>query len=221
MVSGYREKILEHTDKYYRKLNENDFSHNFDHITRVERLAKRIGKEEGADMDVVEAMCLLFDIARLSEDEGEVEDHAEAGSEIAKQILEEIGFPKDKIENVCHAIYVHRKSKNRVPKTIEAKILQDADYLDALGAVDVARVIASSIQTKKFRKPLYVDEYVGESYKDGKSISTIHYFLHKLEHPKLQPSNFHTALGRKLAKERFRFMKEFTERFIAEWKGER
>lgn len=221
MVSEYREKILERTDKYYRKLNENDFSHNFDHIKRVERLAKRIGKEEEADMDVVEAMCLLFDVARMMEDEGEIEDHSEAGSEIARQILDEIGFPKDKAENVCHAIYVHRKSKNRVPKTIEAKILQDADYLDAMGAIDVARVIATSIQTKRFRKPLYVDEYVDKPYKDGKSISTIHYLLHKLEHPKLQPSNFHTALGRKLAEERFRFMKEFTERFIAEWKGER
>ena len=86
-----------------------------------------------------------------------------------------------------------------------------------MGAVDVARVIATSIQTKRFKKPLYVDE----PYRGDKSISTIHYFLHKLEHPKLQPSNFHTALGRKLAEERFRFMKEFTERFIAEWKGER
>ncbi|MCK5452686.1 MAG: HD domain-containing protein [Candidatus Aenigmarchaeota archaeon] len=220
MVSEYREKILERTDKYYRRMNENDFSHNFDHVTRVERLAKRIGKEERADMEVVEAMCLLFDVARMMEDEGEVEDHSETGSEIARQILDEIGFPKDKVENVCHAILVHRKSKNKVPKTIEAKILQDADYLDAMGAVDVARVISSSIQTKKYRKPMYIDKIVDEPYVGEKSISTIHYFLHKLEHPKLQPCNFHTTLGRKIAEERFRFMKEFTERFIAEWKGE-
>ena len=53
------------------------------------------------------------------------------------------------------------------------------------------------------------------------SKSAIHYLLHKIEHPKLQPNKFHTELGRQLAEERYGFMKEFTERFIDEWNGKR
>jgi len=216
-MSKYREQILKLAKKYYDKLNKKDFSHNFDHILRVERLAKRIAKTENADIEIIEASCLLFDVARILEDQGKVEDHAEEGSKIAKEILERINFPSKKIDAVSHAILVHRKSKEKKPKTIEAKILQDADYLDALGAVDIARVIASALQSKKYKKPIYVNQ----PYDKKEIKSAINYFLHKLKHPKLQPNNFHTKLGRQLAKERFNFMKEFTERFIDEWNGKR
>jgi uncharacterized protein len=130
----------------------------------------------------------------------------------------EIGFSKEKIEAVCYAIFVHRKSKGRAPETIEAKILQDSDYLDAIGAVDVARVIASSLQSKKYRRPIYVDKpFEGEK---DENTSGIHYLLFKIEHPKLQPEKFHTELGRRIASERFEFMKLFADTFIKEWRGE-
>jgi uncharacterized protein len=216
-MTEYREQILRSAKKYYDQLNQEDFSHDFNHILRVERLAKRIAKAEKADVEIIEASCLLFDVARILEDKAKIEDHAEEGSKIAKEILKKIGFPTEKIEAVCHAILVHRKSKGRKPKTIEAKILQDADYLDALGAVDIARVIASSLQSKKYKRPIYVEH----SYDEKEIKSAVHYFIHKLKHPKLQPNKFHTKLGRELAKERFNFMKEFTERFIDEWKGKR
>jgi len=216
-MTKYRALILKAAKKYYDQLNKEDFSHDFNHVLRVERLAKRIAESENADIEIIEASSLLFDVARILEDQGKVSDHAEEGSKIAKQILEKINFPKEKIDAVCHAIFVHRKSKGRKPKTIEAEILQDADYLDALGAVDIVRVIASSFQSKKYKRPIYV-----EPVNDNKEIkSAIHYLLHKLKHPKLQPNNFHTKLGRQLAKDRFNFMKEFTERFIDEWKGKR
>tara|TARA_Y100000031_G_scaffold55275_1_gene62918 strand:- start:212 stop:862 length:651 start_codon:yes stop_codon:yes gene_type:complete len=216
-MTKYRELILKSAKKYYDQLNNEDFSHDFNHILRVERLAKRIAESENVDIEIIEASCLLFDVARILEDKGKVSDHAEEGSKIAKQILEKINFPKDKIDSVCHAILVHRKSKGRKPETMEAKILQDADYLDALGAVDIARVIASSLQSKKYKRPIYVEP----TNDDIEIKSAIHYFLHKIEHPKLQPNKFHTKLGRQLAKERFDFMKEFTERFIDEWNGKR
>ena len=216
-MTKYREIILKSAKKYYDELNNEDFSHDFNHILRVERLAKRIAESENADIEIIEASCLLFDVARILEDKGKVSDHAEEGSKIAKQILDKINFPKEKIDSVCHAILVHRKSKGRKPETIEAKILQDADYLDALGAVDIARVIASSLQSKKYKRPIYVEPANG----DKEIKSAIHYFLHKIEHSKLQPNKFHTKLGRQLAKERFDFMKKFTERFIDEWNGKR
>jgi uncharacterized protein len=214
---SYREKILKLTKKYYKKLDGEDFSHNFDHFLRVEKLAKRIGKEENADLEVIEASCLLFDIARILEDEGKAKDHAEEGAKIAREILEKINFPNEKIDNVCHSILVHRKSKNRIPETIEAKILQDSDYLDAMGAIDIARVILSSFVSKKYKRPVYVDE----PYTGNENLSAIHYMIHKINHPKLQPENFNTKLGKDLAKERFKFSKNFVERFIKEWKGEK
>ena len=218
--SKYRNQILELVKPYYDESDKGDFSHNSDHFFRVEALAKRMAKEENADIEVVEAASLIFDVARLLEDRGEIADHAEKGVEIAKEILGKIGFPSEKIENVCHSILSHRRSKDRVPETIEAKILRDADYLDAMGAVDIARMTASCLQSEKYKKPIYVDIPYDEN-KDMENVSMIHFLLYKLKHPKHQPDNFYTSLGKKLAKERFEYMKEFAERFISEWHGER
>ena len=218
--SKYRNQILELVKPYYDEADKGDFSHNSDHFFRVEALAKKMAKEENADMEVVEAASLIFDVARLLEDRGEVTDHAEKGVEIAKEILGKISFPNEKIENVCHSILSHRRSKDRIPETIEAKILRDADYLDAMGAVDIPRMIASCLQSEKYKKPIYVDIPYDEN-KEMEHVSMIHFLLYKIKHPKHQPENFYTNLGKKLAKERFEYMKEFAERFVSEWHGEK
>lgn len=216
-MENFRDKILAAAKKYYQELDDSDFSHNFDHVLRVENLAKKIGEDEKADLQIIEAASLLFDVARKSEDEGKITDHAKEGSNIARQILLEIGFPQEKIDSVCHAILVHRKSKNRVAESLEARILQDADYLDALGAIDIARIIGSSFQSKKYRRPIYVDRPF-EGDKD-ENTSAIHYLIYKLHNPKMQPEKFHTRMGRRLAKDRFKFVQEFADRFVREWKG--
>lgn len=218
--SKYRSQILELVKPYYDEADKGDFSHNSDHFFRVEALAKRMAKEENADMEIVEAASLIFDVARLMEDRGEIVDHAEKGVEIAREILCNIGFPNEKIENVCHSILSHRRSKDRVPETIEAKILRDADYLDAMGAVDIPRMIASCLQSEKYKKPIYVDIPYDEN-KEMENVSMIHFLLYKIKHPKHQPEIFYTNLGKKLAIERFEYMKEFAERFISEWHGEK
>jgi len=218
--SNYRNQILELVKPYYNEADKGDFSHNSSHFFRVEALAKKMAKEENADMEIVEASSLIFDVARLMEDRGEVTDHAEKGVEIAREILGKINFPNEKIENVCHSILSHRRSKDRVPEIIEAKILRDADYLDAMGAVDIARMTASCLQSVKYKKPIYVDIPYDEN-KEMENESMIHFLLYKIKHPKHQPENFYTNLGKKLAIERFEYMKEFAERFISEWHGEK
>jgi len=215
--SKYRDSIIKCADKYYNEYEGTDVSHDFSHFLRVENIAKRIATEENADLEIIEAACLLFDIARMKEDRGEIEDHAIEGANIARKILEQIKFPVDKIEPVCYAITVHRRSKGIVPETIEAKILQDADYLDAMGAIDIIRVITSSFQSKKYRRPIYIEkDFVEEGYDNS---SAIHFIMSQIKHPKIQPENFHTKLGQKLAENRFKFMKEFVEEFLAEWNG--
>lgn len=219
MNTKFRNQILTLIKPYTDELDKEDFSHNSDHIFRVENIAKKIAEDENSDIEIVEASCLLFDIARGLEDKGEVEDHAEKGVEIARDILPKVGFPKDKIEAVCHAIFVHRRSKNRTPETLEAKILIDADYLDAMGATTIARIFASTFQSKKYSRPVYLDEPYEEETAPYKS--AIHFLMYLVKHPKHNPDNFYTKLGRQLAKGRQKIMQDYAEQFVDEWHGDR
>lgn len=213
----YSEQIKKIARSYFDELDKNDFSHGFTHVQRVLTFCFVIGKKENGDLETLEAAALLHDIARGREDSGEVEDHANEGALLAEQILKEIGFPQEKIQNVIHCIAAHR-NKGSPPQTLEAKILQDADRLDALGAIDIARVIGSSFQSKQFSRPIYIDEpYLNEG---DRNKSAIHYLIHKTVQPKRKPENFNTKTGRKIAEERFKFSLKFIDRFIKEWHGE-
>jgi len=213
----YSEQIRKIAKSYFDELDKNDFSHGFTHVQRVLTFCLVIGKKEKGDLETLEAAALLHDIARGKEDNGEIDDHAKEGAKLAGQILKDIGFPQEKIEKVVHCIAVHR-SKGEPPKTLEAKILQDADRLDALGAIDIARVIGSSFQSKQFNRPIYIDEpYLNEG---DRNKSAIHYLIHKTVHPKRKPGNFNTKTGKEIAEKRFEFSLDFVNRFIKEWHGE-
>lgn len=103
-----------------------------------------ISGKKGADLEVLALAALLHDIARPLEDSGKVEDHALEGARIARRYLRSLGYPEDKVEAVAHAIEAHRFSRGPEPATLEAKILSDADKLDAIGAVGIARVFMYS-----------------------------------------------------------------------------
>lgn len=211
------EKILKLAKTYFEESDLNDFSHSFSHVERVKCLALFIGEKEGADLEVLEASALLHDIARGKEDRGEVEDHAVEGANMAELILNEVGFPSEKIANVVHTIKTHRCNPAYVAETLEAKILQDADRLDALGAVDISRVIASKLQSEAYKGPIYTKKpYRGPGDKDT---SAIHYLIFKTRDAKRLPVNFNTDTGKKIAQKRFRYMKNFIKRFMKEWNG--
>lgn len=197
------EKLKQEIRVYF---NEEDGSHKLEHTERVYNLAVRIAKKEKADLEIVKAASLLHDVARGKQSRGECKCHAEEGSIMAKEILEKLKFPSEKIEAVCYAIKVHRKSKGMKAETKEAQILQDADRLDALGAITVARVIASGF-TEEYKRPVYAKE--GDS--------AIYYLQSKLL--KLTPDAFNTETGKKLAKRRYNFMKKYVQEFIDEWNG--
>lgn len=215
---SFSEKIKAIARECFEELDKVDFSHGFTHTQRVCRLAAKIGREEGADVEVLEAACLLHDICRKAEDEGKILDHAKEAARLAEDILNRVGFPKEKIDNVCHCIAAHRNNPENPTQTLEAKILQDADRLDALGAVDVARVIASALQSKKYSYPVYVDEPYEDNPKKDKS--AIHYLIYKSKSPKRKPGAFNTKLGKKMAEGRFKYMVDYIDRFIKEWRGE-
>ena len=113
-------------------------SHGLDHIQRVVSLCEVIGKEENADMMVLLPAALLHDIARPIETQEGV-PHEEAGARMAEHYLRSIAFDEESIKKITHAIRTHRYRSIRKPETLEARILSDADKLDAMGATGIAR----------------------------------------------------------------------------------
>jgi uncharacterized protein len=208
-------KFFENLKKSIQDNYEPGGSHAFDHTQRVYNIALKLAKGQKVDLDVLRAAALLHDISRLKEDNNEVECHAEHGAEMARKILNEMGFPKDKIDKVCYAIKVHRHSKGINPETIEAKILQDADRLDALGAITIARMFSTGGKTGR---PIYKEGILfGKVYKGYESDSTIHGFYAKIM--KIKPEGFNTKKAKLIAKRRYAFVEKYLKQFLLEWEG--
>jgi uncharacterized protein len=185
---------------------KSDSTHDFDHVLRVYRLAERIGRAEGADMAVLRTAALLHDIARSDQDAGHVPDHAAEGARRAHEILP--GRPPAFIEAVAHAIEAHRFRVDRPPQTLEAKVLYDADKLDAIGAVGIARAFAyGAHQGQRLWAAPDADEH-----------TAMKEFAVKLS--RLKDTLF-TQAARAIAEERHAFMVEFFERMATEVRGEK
>ena len=167
-------------------------AHDREHVERVVRLARYIAEREGADLEVVTVAAELHDIAR------DHPDHAREGAHRARKILEGRGYPPDFIERVCHCIEAHSFSGGVKPQTLEARILSDADKIDAMGAVGIARAFLHS----------------GES---GRTLEeTLRHFEEKLL--KLFDS-LHTPTARALGEPRHRTLLEFYRRLLEELSG--
>ncbi len=162
--------------------------HGFPHVKRVHDLALKLARncKNYVDMEALEIAAYLHDIGRMGE-LGE-EDHAAASAEVAEFLMRLSGYPPDKIEKVKDAIMGHSFSSGRRPKTLEGKILSDADKLDALGAIGIARVFMYS------------------GYKRRSLEDSIEHFKEKII--KL-PQQMMTEEGRREAKERMRIILDF------------
>ncbi len=197
-----------------------DTAHSFAHVLRVLKLAERIGRAEGADMEVLRAAVLLHDIARVAEDAGGP-CHAEAGAEQAGQILS--GHPPAKVEAVAHAIRAHRFRATSVPQTLEAKILYDADKLDAIGAIGIARAYAIAGHHGQRLWSKVPDGFAERSIEEARRDVTdsehtpVHEYRFKLS--KLRDALF-TTTARAIAAERHDYMARFFERLELEVDGE-
>lgn len=191
---------IEDARAYYN----DDPVHGFDHILRVLALAEYIARAEGADVEIVRTAALLHDIARDVDDEADPRDHAALAAERARAILAD--QPPERVEAVCQAIASHRFRTGPPPQTLEARVLFDADKLDAMGATGIARAFAYAGQ---HGQPLF------DQPGDGRH-STIHEFRQKLA---LLRDRMTTATGQALAQERHLFMEMFFERLAAELRG--
>lgn len=190
-------------------------SHDFSHTERVYNLALEIAKNKDVDLDIIKAAALLHDISRKKEDEGGCECHAEDGARVAAELLSELNFPEEKIKKVVHAIEAHRYSKGKKAETKEAEILQDADRLDALGAICIARIFNHGA---KINRPFYDPKIKpAEKYTSAPSTSINHFYEKILN---IKPETFKTLRAREIAKDRYHFIQEFIKRFIKEWNSD-
>ena len=199
-----------------------DEVHSFEHVLRVKAMAERIGRVEGADLEIIEAAAYLHDSRGASPAEGgkERKEHHIASAEFAGEILASKGWSQERIEAVQHCIRAHRFRHNgERPESLEAQCLFDADKLDVLGAVGAARTIAYAVLAGQpvYAQPSQHFLETGEK-EPGEPHSSYHEYLFKLRKVKDQ---LFTRTGRAIAQERHLFLERFYEQLIAEYRGER
>ncbi|NIO22983.1 MAG: HD domain-containing protein, partial [Candidatus Aenigmarchaeota archaeon] len=130
---------LNEIKEFARKNSEGlDYNHDFEHIERTVKLAKLLAEGEGADRDVCEVAAWLHDIGKAKNEEV----HGDIGANMAKPFLGRLGFKGDFIEKVCHAIECHDAASVHKARTIEAKVVFDADKLQAIGPFGFGRELS-------------------------------------------------------------------------------
>lgn len=187
-----------------KKRIENDSAHDFDHIMRVYKNAQKICKKEKANEKLVLSAALLHDLIYYPKSDKRSKMSSIESAKKSKNILKKYGFSNEEIATISNAISDHSFSQNKIPTSIEGKILQDADRLDALGAIGLARVFATGGSLKR---PFYNpnDPFCKQRIPDD-SIWTVDHFFKKLF--KLE-SLMNTKSGKIEAKKRTIILKDF------------
>ena len=195
--------MIEKAIAYAKSVFAGDSSgHDFDHTMRVYRMATRIARQEGADLEIVQLASLLHDVddKKLSAQTCENKDNAVG-------FLRQNGVEEDKIQMIVEIIsQISFSAGNGAPASVEGKCVQDADRLDAIGAIGIGRAFAfGGSRGRQMHDPTGEDKS-----------STIQHFYDKLL---LLKDLMNTSTGRHLALERHVFMCAFLEQFYAEWDG--
>jgi uncharacterized protein len=218
-MSNLLEKdILQKTEQYVReKLEGEGTGHDWWHIHRVRNSALSIGKEEKADLFVVELAALLHDIADHKFYYGD----EEIGPRIAGEWLQTLDVQRETINHVQEIIAgLSFKGANVATpmRTIEGKVVQDADRLDAIGAIGIARAFAYGGHKNREMynpksSPTQHDSF--DEYKNDKG-PTINHFYEKLF---LLKDRMNTSTGKKIAEKRHQYMENYVAHFYSEWDG--
>lgn len=208
-------------------------AHDIAHVMRVYNLCLELANyEPNVDLDILRTAALLHDIARTREDK-DVQagflnvDHSVLGAEMSDKILRQLGYSEEKIERVKHCIASHRFRGENPPRTIEAKILSDADKLDVLGATGIARSFTIGGENgQKIYSDTPIEEYIKENLVGGKANGRI---IDPSKHAsnlefetkfKQIPDKLYTQKAREIAKERLEYMQQFFERLKREIDGQ-
>ncbi|WP_371372448.1 HD domain-containing protein [Thalassotalea aquiviva] len=181
-----------------------DLAHDLNHVLRVVKTAKHLCQQERSEPLVVIPSAYLHDCFSFSKNHPSKHLSSLNAADKAIRFLESIHYPRQYLPEIHHAIVAHSYSANVEAKTLEAKIVQDADRLDALGAIGIARCIQVSV---KLNRPLYSvqDPFCDSRDPDDAQYTIDHFFTKLLKLPALM----HTRAGKKEAKKRADWMKMY------------
>ncbi|MFC0188730.1 HD domain-containing protein [Fictibacillus aquaticus] len=211
-------KIIQMTEEFVRrKLGNESSGHDWYHIHRVRQLALKIAEQEGADVFICELAALLHDIA-----DEKIAGSEEAGLAEVSDWLRTIKLEAQVADAVLHIIQnmSYKGGHAGEALSLEGRVVQDADRLDAIGAIGIGRTFAYSGAKGQlmFDPEIPVrEEMTKEEYRNGKS-TAINHFYEKLLKLK---SGINTPYANKLAEERHQFMEDFLQRFSLEWEGKK
>ncbi len=191
-----------------------DPAHDFSHILRVFNNARYIGVKEGADMQVLLYAALLHDMGSAPKSKPVPPQAETQRQRLVESFLIKIGLPEDSRQKTLYAVKVHRFSKGITPTTLEAKILQDADRLDAMGAIGIARVFLTG---GSLSRALYdhEDPFCVSREPDDRKWNIDHFYtkLLRLE------SGMHTKTAKMLAGKRSAVLKRYLSDLKDELEG--
>ena len=190
-------------------------SHDWEHTLRVYNICRHIGRVERADMEVLEVAAYLHDIGRpIQEQSRGVICHAEKGAEMASDFLAKALISSGQRSNIIHCIRSHRFRGNCIPETLEAKVLFDADKLDAIGAIGIGRAFQFAGEIgAKFHNPDVNPEETKPYTKEDTGYREYSLKLRKIKERML------TVEGRCMAEARHEFMEIYFKRFLREYEG--
>ncbi len=212
-----RKELITKTENYVQKKLEGDSGHDWWHIHRVRNTALTLAKQEKADIFIVEMAALLHDIADHKFHNGD----ESIGPKVAREWLESLYVDEVQIQQICNIIECisFKGADVATPmSTIEGKVVQDADRLDAIGAIGIARAFSyGGFRNRELYNPDIPPTLHSsfEAYKNDKG-HTINHFHEKLF---LLKDRMNTASAKKMALERHSFMEEYVHRFLVEWNG--
>ena len=217
-----RNWLLELARETMKREGNEDAAHDFDHLVRVMALADTIAAREGGDLPTIWAAVALHDIGQPRELR-HGGDHAFIGATMAAELLHDTPFPQAAIPAVQQAIREHRMTGGALPRTVEGRVLYDADKIDSLGAIGIGRLymITGRYNQKVYTPmPAEIEEPI-----DPELVRQLR------RRPDYSPSiefqllfnnltnRMTTATGRELARERYVFMEEFFRRLRKEAEG--
>jgi uncharacterized protein len=213
-----KKQVIKNTEKFVKgKMSGEGSGHDWWHVYRVWKNAVNIGKKEKTDMFVVELGALLHDIADFKFHNGD----DKVGAKVSREWLGSQKVDEEVIGHVCDIVnnvsFKGAGVKSGI-RTREGMVVQDADRLDALGAIGVARTFAyGGSKGREFYNPeiKVVKHKSFEAYKNTNSTSINHFYEKLL----LLKDLMNTKTGRKMARERHKFLKQYLDRFFKEWDG--
>lgn len=188
-----------------------DPSHDILHIRRVVKAALNLAKEEGADMNVVMPAAYFHDFVNVPKDDPRRKQASTLSAEAAAEYLASAGYPEKYLGGIRHAIAAHSFSAGITPETVEAKVVQDADRLDALGAVGIARCFSTSAL---LGRPYYHegDMLAANRAPDDKNFAIDHFFVKLFKVAEM----LQTKSAREEGQRRVAFMREYLKQLQSE-----